>query len=477
MGIFLGLDLGTSYFKAGLFDEKGKLKGMGRQFVRKSIKNDMTCELPVKTFWDTLCKCVQEAVCNANVSTKEIRSVSYSSQANSFILLDGNNEPLTPMILWLDERAEGMDSPINLVAGKSDFLEKTGLGITLTPQFCVAKLIWFQNKQPQVWKRTRSIMSISDYLVYALTGQKIGDYSTASMTGLLDSEKCKWWNKALELFNIESQHLSMPQRVGTYVGKLTRNGAERLGLDQNTPFYLGGLDHYVAAIGAGLPFSKNISESTGTVLACVNYQEHYSPHNKICVAPGLDGNHYFRMAFDENGAATLEWYQKEHSPGFSIPELLEMAANVEIGCEGLIAKPCTHLFPGLTGFKNVKESYHHGYFVRAVLESTALSLQGLLSGFSKKAERGIVPAVGGARSRLWIKIKADMLGRDFFVPECGEQACLGAAMLGAAGAKEYGNIEEVIEKWASCKELVNPDPTNTKRYKDWISTNLVGLHI
>lgn len=468
MELFLGIDLGTSYFKAGLFDGKGRLKGMGRQFVRKSIKNDMTCELPVKTFWDTLCNCVQEAVCDANVSTKEIRSVSYSSQANSFILLDGNNEPLTPMILWLDERAEGVNSPINLVAGKSDFLEKTGLGITLTSQFCVAKLIWFQNMQPQVWKRTRSIMSISDYLVYALTGQKIGDYGTASMTGLLDIEKYKWWDEALELFNIESHHLSIPQRIGTYVGMLTHNGAQRLGLEERTHFYLGGLDHHIAAIGAGLPLNNYMSESTGTVLACVNYMGHYSPKSNNCVTPGLDENHYFQMAFDENGATSLEWYQKDHAPEFSISELLKMAADVEIGSEGLIAKPCTHKFGGFNGFENIKQSHHNGHFVRAILESTALSLTRLLASLPENVETtGVVSVGGGARSKLWVEIKSNLTGKRFFMPECSESACLGAAMLAAIGTKEYGDVYEVIRKWARYKETISPDPIGVNEYKNW----------
>lgn len=430
MGLFLGIDLGTSYFKAGLFDEKGRLKGMGRQFVRKSIKDGITCELSVKTFWDTLYNCVREAIVNANVSAKEIRSVSYSSQANSFILLDGCNEPLTPLILWLDERARGMDSSINLVAGKNDFLEKTGLGITQTPQCCVAKLIWFQNKQPQVWKRTRSIMSISDYLVYVLTGQKIGDYSTASLTGLLDNDSCQWWEEALEIFNIESNYLSKPQRIGTYVSKLTLNGAQCLGLEQSTLFYLGGLDHHMAAIGAGIPLNTNMSESTGTVLACVNYLEHYSPKANYCVAPGLDENHYFQMAFDSNGATSLEWYQNEHAPEFSISDLLKMAGDIEIGCEGLIAKPGAHKFLGLNGFKNIKQYHNHGHFVRAILESTALSLKGISASLPGNTETtGVVSVGGGARSKLWVEIKSNLIGKHFFIPECIESACLGAAMV------------------------------------------------
>ena len=109
MGFFLGIDLGTSYFKAGLFDEKGRLKGLGRQPVYKETGDGTIYELPLTIFWDTLRGCVEEAMQLANITHNEILSVSYSSQANSFILLDGFDKPLTPLILWPDKRAEGIN--------------------------------------------------------------------------------------------------------------------------------------------------------------------------------------------------------------------------------------------------------------------------------------------------------------------------------------------------------------------------------
>lgn len=116
--------------------------------------------------------------------------------------------------------------------------------------------------------------------------------------------------------------------------------------------------------------SNKVSESTGTVLACVNYRKNYLPRNNVCIAPGLDDGCYFQMAFDENGATVLEWYRDKYALGSSIPELLEMAALVDVGCGGLIAKPCAHVFSEKSGFENIKEQIHHGYFVRAILEST-----------------------------------------------------------------------------------------------------------
>ena len=74
------------------------------------------------------------------------------------------------------------------------------------------------------------------------------------------------------------------------------------------------------------------------------------------------------MVFDDNGAKSLEWYQTNHAPQYTIPELLEMAAKIEPGCEGLTARPCACMYFGLSGFTFTRKiRYHHGHYVRALL--------------------------------------------------------------------------------------------------------------
>ena len=480
MGYFLGVDLGTSYFKAGVFDESGKLRGLGRQLVKKTRKDEPFCELQIGAFWEILQCCIGQALLAAKITNKEIESISYSSQANSFILLDGTDHPLTPLILWPDNRAEKYDTPIKSLSERTDFQYKTGLGNCLDSQYGIAKISWFQKSRPQIWNRVKSILSISDYLIFSLTGQKVSDYGTTSLSGLFDASKREWWCDALDIFNIERSSLPLPMKAGTLVGPITLSGARRLGLQKRALFCLGGLDHHVAAIGAGLLHLNYMSESTGTVLACVNYQEGFSPHQNVCIAPGWDDDHYFQMTFCENGAVPLEWYQKNYAPECSIPELLEMAAPVDPGCEGLVARSCVNRFQGLSGFENRNHHHHHGHFIRAILESTAWSLSGMIEGLKASSlSQGVVSTGGGAQSQLWIKIKADLLGSSFLIPECNELACFGAAMIGAAGTGQLGNINEVTDHWVRTKKVISPDPVNVEKYKDWSSRirNLPGYNL
>lgn len=434
MGFYLGIDLGTSYFKAGIFDNQGKLVGLGRHLVEKSKDDGIICELSIAAFWETLRKCVDQAIEKAEINSNEIVSVSYSSQANSFVLLDKSNKPLTPLILWPDQRAGKLSSALQSLVNNNDFQHKTGLGILPGIQSMAAKISWFQDNQPEIWQKTKSIMSISDFMTFSLTGQKVSDFSTASMTGLLNITDDKWWDKALTSLSINENYLNKPKRTGTYAGVLTEEGAKLLGLSASTQFFLGGLDHHMVAVGADLPDSDNISESTGTVLACVNYQKGYSPRNGINIAPGLERGFYFQMAFNENGATALEWYEKNYAPEFSIHELLEMAKKIEPNCNGLIALPCADKLEGLTGFQNISNKHTHGHFVRAILESTSFSLKQLVQELDvNNSSKAVISSGGGARSQLWIQIKADMLDKTFIVPECNELACKGAAKIAQIG--------------------------------------------
>ena len=466
MGFYLGIDLGTSYFKAGIFNEQGRLAGLGRCLVDKQTDEGETCELSIADFWVTLRKCINRAMEKAGISPNEIVAASYSSQANSFVLLDETDHPLTPLILWPDKRAGQIPSVLHSLLENGDFLKKTGLGILPGLQSMAAKIVWFQENKPEIWEKVNSIASISDYLTFSLTGQKASDFSTSSMTGLFDVSEEKWWNEALETLNINKKFLFSPKRTGSFSGTLNGKRAKQLGLSADTKFFLGGLDHHMVAVGAGLPDSSNISESTGTVLACVNYRQGFYPRAGINMAPGLRKGYYFQMAFNENGATALAWYQKKFAPGLSIEELLKMAEGIAPGSDGLKASPCADKFESLSGFRNMTNKHSHGHFVRAILESTGLSLRDLACSLDKEnVSEALIASGGGARSLLWTQVKADILNKVFIVPECGELACRGAALIGARGDSQQEERKESFGKQARHARLVTPNPVNVEKYK------------
>jgi len=377
---------------------------------------------------------------------------------------------LTPLILWTDKRAAQSEALEQLIQ-KDDFLYSTGLGIYPGKHAMISKIDWIQHHQTQIWNKTKRILSISDYFVFAVTGEPVSDFSTASMTGLLNIVQNNWWKDALELFNIDVNQLSTPQSMGSFSGKLSSTGAKLTGLKPHTALYSGGLDHHMVAVGAGIPFFHQISESTGTVLACVNYKQTYLPEFGVNIAKGLSEGSYFQMAFDLNGAVVLDWFQKTYAQHLSIQELIDRAKTIEPGCSGLIAKPYADKYEGLDGFINIDLNMLPAHFARAILESTSLSMAQLINQLDSehKVEK-IIPSGGGARNKVWLQIKANILNKPFAVPDSGELACKGAALLCAVGEGVYTDYHEAIGHQCTVKEMIFPEKKEVIAYKKWHQT-------
>jgi sugar (pentulose or hexulose) kinase len=458
MEVVLGIDMGTSYFKLGLFDRKGELRGLGRIAVLPDGNGaGGRCELPIDRFWMLLSQGLADACAQASVQPADIRAVAYSSQANSFVLLDERNNPLTPLVLWPDRRVKLIDPALLDLSNRNDFLGTTGLGLSVSSEFCLAKLLWFRQHEPDVWKRISHVMTISDYLVFALTNRTVGDAGTASLLGILALSQRRWWEDGMRALGLQPAWFATPLLPGSPAGEVHHDGSRRLGLAPGIPVAVGSLDHHIAAIGAGVGSVADFSESTGTVLACLRCSNVYRPKPGCCMGPGLDAHSHYTLVFDDNGAKALEWYQKTHAPQLSIPQLVQEAGAVTAGSEGLVALPSADKYPGLEGFRGRCSSHGPGHFVRALMESTAASLATLVGTLSDADRpKRIVATGGGARSDLWLQIKADLLGIPFVTTSCSEPACMGAAMLAAVTAGWAKTIEEAASAWISVKREFLP---------------------
>ncbi|MGH8018172.1 MAG: FGGY family carbohydrate kinase [Opitutaceae bacterium] len=310
MSLLLGIDLGTSYFKVGLFDAAGVLKGLGRVAVEKDVSVPGRSELPVSRFWALLEGALAEALAQAGAGAGEIAAVSHASQANSFVLLDGADAPLTPIVLWTDARAEPLSPGLEAFSRRVEFARTVGFA-GWSGGFAVAKWRWFQEHEPGLWARVRRVLTMADYMTFALTGQRAGDASTASFLGLYGLARRQWWAPALTACGVEASQLSWPVTPGTLVGRTVPQAAELLGLPAKVPFAVGGLDHHVAALGSGIGRFADVSISTGTVLAALTLVPAAEPCAGCYHGPHFDGARFYRLAFDPAGAGQLEEYQRQ----------------------------------------------------------------------------------------------------------------------------------------------------------------------
>lgn len=450
MALLLGIDLGTSYFKVGLFAEDGTLKGLGRVPVNKVEPKPGRSELAVDEFWSALRRGLAEGLAQAGATAREIVGVAYSSQASTFLLLDHNNTPLTPLIVWTDTRGAPLPEELTAFAATEEFARRIGFG-GLSAQSAVGKLNWFQRNAADVWTRTRRVMTISDYFTFALTGERVGDESTVAFLALYDLARGAWWPDALRKFGIDPETLSTPLRPGSSCGRTCAKATEVLGLPAGIPFAVGALDHHVAAIGSGLERLADLSISTGTVLAALALVNEMIPQAGCYHGRHVDGVRFWRLSFDPNGAGQLEDYQRRAAPQTSIEELLALAAQAPVGIA----------WRG--------SASNHGEAVRAILERVAATHRDLVRsvvGNSATPVRSVVATGGGARSPLWLQINADLLGVPVVTPAVPERACLGAAAFAAMAAGIYPTIPDATGAMVRPDRVFEPDPGAMARYRE-----------
>lgn len=464
--LLLGIDLGTTNIKAVLVTIDGRLVALHREQVDYDTDQSGRCELPALRFVEALRDAVLSVCREAGCAPRDISAVSYASQANTFLLVDAAGEAATPIISWQDTRNNSAAPKASPVWQREDFLETTGLGIW-SDRLAIVKFLSIVSNAPEM--QSHRFMSISDYFVYLLTGAHIGDASTASMLGIYDQQSGRWWSEALGQLGIDHDQLPAPVRPGRVAGRIVPTdpgGASgAFGLSAGVPVIAGGLDHYIAAIGSGADSVADASESTGTVVACIFTGPGIKPLPGACFGPAVEGD--YLLTFDNLGGTVLEGYRASRCPELSFRRLDELAEEVGPGADGVRASIATDGTLSFTPTADSTEPDLHriGCEARAVLEATAFRLDELVRRAVGSGLSRIVSTGGGAKSAIWTRIKAGVLGCTFVTVEAEEPAAYGAAFLAGRGAGLIDTPDVGLpESWIRVRATIDPDPAEQACY-------------
>lgn len=467
---YLGLDLGGTGAKASVFSESGEMLGFGRSACTPTTNIEGHVEVPIEAIHSAALEAVRNAV---NESGAKIRAVAVSSQGQTFVSLDINDKPLHPAILWYDNRAVDqasyMKEAVSELNPDSSDLEISGLA-------SAPKIMWLRERYPDAMANACRYLLLPDYISYKLTGQAVTDPNTAKSTGLCADDLSDYCSEALKVSGIEEAQLAKVAASGTPVARLLPDVAQEWCLDADTMFVVGTNDQYAGALGAGNCRPGIISETTGTCLALVTLTEKLQKP----VPAGLFGGRFpipkyeFALAYSKTAGVVIEWFNSKFCPGLNLKELGSMSELVPPGSNGITVIPhfdgmispnpnpdTRGLIHGLTLNSGIAEIY------RAILESIAYSLRENLEllknyGFETDVIRSIG---GGAKSDLWLQIKADVTGVPVERPKVSEAATLGAAMLAAVGVGDFTSIQESSQRLYHCDKIFNPDARQAALYE------------
>lgn len=466
MGTILTLDIGTTYFKAALFDGAGRIVALHREAPPIHHPQPAWWELDAPTFQTAVRTAIGRLAESPGNPLADVSAVTFATQTNSFLLLDAHDRPLTPILLWPDERAADLGEALRPLSDVPGFRATTGVPM-LTPQFMAAKLFWLRKHQSELWSRAKRLCLISDYLTLWFTGHHVSEAGAAGLTGAVDIHSLRWRPEVCQRLAVPEEWLPDIVRAGFDAGVIRAEVAGDLGLPRGCRLIVGCLDQYAGAIGAGNITAGNVSETTGTVLATIRCasEVNLDVGDDVFQGPAFDAGTYYQMVFGNTSANLLEWYRNQlpARPDFAV--LDEAAARVAPGADGLRVRPDFRLDEIDDVFVGLGERHTTGHAARAIMEAVAFALREQVARLcGAQRPREVRSCGGAARSRVWQQIKADVLNVPFVATQCQEPTSLGAAML-ATRALEGTSLASLARDWIRTQPPCLPDPERHRAYQ------------
>ena len=459
------IDLGTTYFKATLFDSDGKLCALLRRPTPVDESQPGYGEIHAQVFRNTITAMIRDLYHEAPQRFPYIEAITFATQTNSFILLDENDTPLTPIILWNDTRAKNMVYPHAFLGGPPGHYQRTGIP-AISPEFMVAKLYWFREMHPEVIAKTAKLCLISDYLTLWLTGKHVTEIGAAGLTGLLDIQDQNWCPRALEHFQVNPGWMPTPMPAGSNLGALHPDLQSALNLPDACQFILGALDQYAGAIGVGNIRPGSVSETTGTVLATVRCTDQFDPQPDSGIFWGpIPDDLYYQMVFGDLSAGLLDFYRTQLTDPPTFAQLDEAAACIapeSLECTLPLTESTASIHATLCDWAR---DLPQGQATRAIFEGVAHALHEQLCLLCKGTLPGHITCAGGAaKSDLWLQIKADVLSMATRRSDCSEATSLGAAMIAMATLTQTP-LADVVARCVNLAVEFAPDPKTHEYYK------------
>lgn len=440
--VIVGLDAGTTGVKAVAF-------GVGSSWQRVAIREYPLLEPEPGVYIQdpgTIVSAASGALaeCVAAAQGAEVVGISVSAGMHGLMALDADRRPVTPLITWADGRALDEARALHR-SGEAAGLHRS-TGVPVHPMTPLTKLLWFARHDPGTWAAARWWVGLKEHLLLWLTGTLATELSSASGTGMLEMSTGTWSERALDLCGVDPGRLPEILPTTATLG-LAPAAARDVGLPAGTPVVVGAADGPLGNVGTGAMAAGVAGLSLGTsgaVRMCVEEPKVDAGGSLFCYA--LTESQWVVGGATSNGASVVRWVAAslvpdrvaESGPGGADDAVLDLAAEVAPGSEGLVMLP--YLLPeraplwepDLPGtYVGLRRHHTRAHLARAAIEGVCLQMRLILDVLDELEPVRSVRATGGAfRAPLWREVMAATLGRPLAVVEGTEGTALGAAALG-----------------------------------------------
>ena len=452
----VGLDVGTTGAKALALSPDGQLLAKAEEGYPLSIPRPGWAEQDPDDWW----RAAERALARLGV---EPGAIGLSGQMHGLVCLDRRDRVIRPAILWNDQRTGAECAEIEGVVGLERLVSLTGN--RALPGFTAPKLLWLRRHEPESYARIERILLPKDYVRLRLTGEHATDAADASGTLLFDVAHRRWCDELLALLDLPPVWLPRSLESTEPSGR-TRDGVV---------VAAGAGDQAAGALGVGIVSPGPLSVVLGTsgVVLCALPRFVPDPRARLHLFCHALPATWQAMGVMLSAAGSLDWLTQLLAGSYD--ELLAAAAAWAPGSDGVLFAPylsgerTPHADPDARGaFVGLELRHDRGALTRAVLEGVAFGLRDSLELIRSLDVRPSAARVsgGGARSELWLRIVASVLGLPLWRTAVEEGAAFGAALLGGVAAGVFPDAREAV---ASCVQVVaeiEPDAEWQARYDD-----------
>ena len=436
--LLIGIDSGTQSTKVLVLNADS-----GKVIAASAEPYDLIPNLPPgakeqhpHTWRDATQKAVRKALALAAARPGEVKAIGVSGQQHGFVPLDKNGQVIRPAKLWCDTSTAAECNEIMAKVGGLKATIRT-IGNAVLPGFTASKILWLKKREPKNYARLGTVLLPHDYLNFWLTGRKVMEYGDASGTALLDVKTRNWSDKILRAIDV-GLRAKLPPLISSDqpAGRLLPAVAKTLGLSTDVLVSAGGGDNMMGAIGTGNTRQGVITASfgtSGTIYAC-SEKPVIDPAGEI--AAFCDStNRWLPLLCTMNVTVATEMVRRDF--GMNVKTFDATVARAKPGADGLLLLPYlegertpnvpdgTGVFCGVT-----PKTFTAEHFARAAMEGVTL---GMNYGLRRLAELGVKPKQiratgGGANSKIWRQIMADIFNAEVVTLKVSEGAAFGAAL-------------------------------------------------
>jgi gluconokinase len=480
--LVLAVDIGTGSCRCALYNRQ--LQRLSTEIVEYSTQYPQPdwAEQDPEEIYDCILQAIKKTLSKSDQNSENVIALTLDCSIHTLLGLAPDRSPVTPILTWEDSRARHLVERWKQKGLGSEVYALTGC--PLHPMYSSAKIAWWRENNPDLFKRIETFVTAKAFVLYRLTGTLLEDRATVSGSGLLNVNKLDWDDRVLSMAGISRDQLPPVVEPTVRINSIRPEISRKTNLPVATPVIIGSSDAAMSSLGSGTidPGQMTVMIGTSGAVRRLVRRPTLDPQQRtFCyyIGNGL----WFAGGAINNGGIALRWFRdnfgerarkEAQKAGVSVYEILcKDAQTAPPGADGLFFLPflagerSPHWQGSMRGIL-FGLSLHHSqaHVIRSLIEgicyrllSVVNPLEKLIGGSSEIRVTG-----GFTRSQFWLQTLSDILGRDLMVTGEPEGSVLGAAAFAYHTLGMIDSFQDMLARNPIVRKVI-PDTESHEFYQ------------